>query len=85
MSEVRRRRGESFESLLRRFSRRMQLSGKALQARKIRFHKSPLSKTKARASALHRARVRDTREYMLKTGKITEEELREEQRGKKRR
>ena len=85
MSDVRRRKGESFESMLRRFSRRMQLSGRVLQVKKTRFYASPPSKRQERDSALHRAKTRAKREWMLKTGAITEEELREEQRGKKRR
>ncbi|MFC1787943.1 30S ribosomal protein S21, partial [Patescibacteria group bacterium] len=36
--EVKRRKGESFEALLRRFGRRIQQSGKMLEARKLRFY-----------------------------------------------
>lgn len=84
MAEVRRRKGESFESLLRRFSRRMQLSGKTLQTRKIRFYTGEPTKRQLRSSALHRAKTRAKREWMLKTGLVTEEELREEQKSRRR-
>ena len=73
--EVRRKKGESFESLLRRFSRRVQQSGKVLQAKKIRFYTPPKSKLELRRSALHRIDVRDKLEYMVRAGKIKEEDL----------
>lgn len=73
--EVKRKKGESFESLLRRFSRRVQQSGKILQAKKIRFHAGPKSKLELRRSALHRIRTREKLEYMLRSGKMKEEDL----------
>lgn len=76
MAEVKRKKGESFESLLRRFSRRMQESGKMLQAKKIRYHKRQKSKTTLRKSALHRAEQRDKITYLLRSGKVKEEDLR---------
>jgi small subunit ribosomal protein S21 len=72
--EVKRRKGESFESLLRRFNRRVQQSGKLLEARKVRFHSKPPNKTKVRASALHRQAVKAKREYLLRAGQFVEEE-----------
>lgn len=73
--EVRRKKGESFESLVRRFSRRVQQSGKVLQAKKIRFYAPPKSKLEQRQSALHRIAAREKLEYMLRAGKIKEEDL----------
>ncbi len=75
LPEVRRKKGESFESMLRRFSRRMQESGRLLQAKKIRFHKRDKSKTDLKKSALHRMVARDKIEYLLRAGKVKEEEL----------
>ncbi|MBI2098895.1 30S ribosomal protein S21 [Candidatus Uhrbacteria bacterium] len=75
MSEVRKRKGESFESLLRRFSRRVQQSGRLLQAKKIRFHQSPKTRREVRDSALHRIKTRQKREYLIKTGLLKEEIL----------
>lgn len=75
MAEVKRRKGESFESLLRRFSRRIQQSGRLLQAKKIRFYQAPKSKLEVRESALHRDRTRKKREYLIKTGELKEEIL----------
>ncbi len=74
MAEVKRKKGESFEALLRRFSKRVQESGRLLQARKIRFHDSPKNKNAEREAALRRLFLSERREYLLKTGKLKEEE-----------
>ncbi|MDD4994948.1 MAG: 30S ribosomal protein S21 [Patescibacteria group bacterium] len=73
MAEVKRRRGESFETLVRRFSRRVQQSGKILQAKKVRFRPENKSYTKRKASALRRESLRKKRDYLIKTGQIREE------------
>lgn len=75
MVEVKRKKGESFEALLRRFSRRIQQSGRMLQAKKVRFYDSPRSKTAQRAAAIRRTELGVRREYMLKSGKLKEEDL----------
>lgn len=72
MVEVKRRKGESFDSLLRRFTRRVQMSGKLLEARKIRFHKPAQSKNKLRASALRRLERAAKRDYLIRTGQLDE-------------
>ena len=74
MVDVKRRKGESFDSLLRRFNRRVQQSGKMLEARKIRFHAKPPSKMKLRTSALHRQTAKAKREYLMRVGLYVEEE-----------
>jgi ribosomal protein S21 len=73
MVEIKRRKGESFESLLRRFTRRVQVSGRLLEARKYRFHTKEPNRTKKRASALRRLEVRAKRDYLIKVGKLVEE------------
>ncbi len=84
LAEVKRKKGESFESLLRRFSRRMQESGRMLQAKKIRFHNKPKGKLAMRTSALHKQAIRTKNQYLLRSGKATEEEL-QPKRGRRRR
>ncbi len=74
MVEVKRRKGESFESLLRRFGKRVQQSGRILEAKKLRFHSRLKSKNATRRSALRRLEVAAKRDYLLKTGKLIEEE-----------
>ncbi len=84
MAEVKRKKGESFESLLRRFSRKVQESGKLLQARKIRFHSRTKSKSAVREAALRREYLRARREYLIKTGQATEEDFRPKRSGRSR-
>ncbi len=76
MAEVKRKKGESFESLLRRFSRKVQDSGRILQAKKIRYHSRPKSKAAQRDAALRREQLRAKREYLIKSGQATEEDFR---------
>lgn len=75
MAEVKRKKGETFESLLRRFNRRLLQSGRILQAKKVRFHAKHQSKNKLRASALRRNDIREEREFLIKTGKLREEDF----------
>lgn len=70
--EVKRKKGETFESLMRRFSRRVQQSGKLLQAKKIRFHTSEKSRNLRRISALRREEIKKKMEYLKKVGKLKE-------------
>ncbi len=76
MVEVKRKKGESFEGLLRRFSRRLQQSGKVLSARKIRFHESDPNKNALKRSALRRDKIKQKREYLIKIGHLVEDRRR---------
>ncbi len=73
MAEVKRKKGETFDALLRRFQRRVQSSGKLLQAKKVRFLKKEGSKNKRRESALYREDKRKEYAYLMKTGQLKEE------------
>ncbi|HWQ99503.1 MAG TPA: 30S ribosomal protein S21 [Candidatus Methylomirabilis sp.] len=73
MAEVKRKKGETFDALLRRFQRRYQQSGRGIQTKKIRFHASEPSKTKRHRSALFREAKRKEFDYLMKTGKLKEE------------
>jgi len=70
MVEVKRKDGESFESLLRRFSKKTLQSGKLIQAKKIKFYRKPKSKLKVRESAKRRELIKNYREYLRKIGKL---------------
>lgn len=72
--DVKRRKGESFESLLRRFSRRVQQSGSMLEARKLRFHKKEPNDRSEQVSALRRLQIKEKREYLIRAGKYVEPE-----------
>lgn len=74
--EIKRKKGESFEALFRRFSRRVQQSGKSLDVRASRFFAKSPNKNKVHDSAIRRLEMGERREYLLKTGKVREEDLR---------
>ncbi|MFA6525855.1 MAG: 30S ribosomal protein S21 [Candidatus Buchananbacteria bacterium] len=76
VAEVKRKKGESFEALVRRFSRKVQQSGRLLQSRKIRYHTKDLNKTSSRAKAARRSEITSKREYLKKIGKLIEEPTR---------
>ncbi|MEK7452339.1 MAG: 30S ribosomal protein S21 [Patescibacteria group bacterium] len=73
MVDVKRRKGESFESLLRRYSRRLQQSGKVLETRKLRYHSSEPTKNKLKASAIRRNEIRVKRDYLSRIGQLVDE------------
>ena len=73
MIEVKRKKNETPDALLRRFQRRFQQSGKNLEMRKRRFHDGGASKTRRRDSALRREEMRVEYAYKAKTGQLKEE------------
>ena len=72
MLEVKRKDNESFESLVRRFSKKLMQSGRVIQAKKIRYHTKPLNKRAQKLKALRREEINDKREYLRKIGKLDE-------------
>ena len=73
VAEIKRKKGETFESLIRRFNKKLQQSGKLIQSRKIRFHEDAKSRTKLRQDALRRKNITEKREYLKKIGKLKED------------
>jgi ribosomal protein S21 len=73
MVEFKRKKGESFESFLRRFNKRLQLDGKLMLVRKTRYHKDDPNKRQIRLSALVRKGMREKRAYLRRVGKLKEE------------
>ena len=76
MSEIKRKKNESFEAFMRRVKKRWQQSGKILQVKKIQFHEREKSRTMRRKSALHRLTVASKMEYLKKIGRLPEEQKR---------
>ena len=70
---VRKKEKESVQSLLRRFSRRIQQSGVLVRARRGRFYVPPITKRQKKLSALHRQEVAKEREKLYKLGKLPPE------------
>ncbi len=73
MAEVKRKKGETFESLLRRFNKRILQSGKILQAKKVRFLEKQPNKNLTKKLALRRLKIKAQKEYLKKIGKLIEE------------
>ncbi|OGF30696.1 hypothetical protein A2533_00795 [Candidatus Falkowbacteria bacterium RIFOXYD2_FULL_35_9] len=74
MLEVKRKKGETFESFLRRFNKRLIQSGKILQFKKVQYFKKKTTKNLQKTSALRKMEVRDRREYLKKVGRLPEED-----------
>ena len=73
MVEVKRKKGETFDALLRRFQRRFQQSGKQIETKRRRFHDSGKNRNQRRDSALRREQKREQYVYLSKTGQLKEE------------
>jgi len=68
MIEVKRKEGESFESLMRRFGRKVQQSGILMRARKIRYYTRTKSRNLQRRSAVRRTELKKEREEAKRLG-----------------
>jgi len=75
MIEVKKRENESSESLVRRFTKRVQQSGVLIRAKKRRFYETPKNKRAVREGALRRAVIQDQRELLRRQGKLEEYDL----------
>jgi len=73
MVEFKRKKGENFESFLRRFNRALIKSQKLKQVRSRKFLSKKKNKSKQKASALMGKQLREKRNYLEKTGKLKEE------------
>lgn len=73
MAEFKRKKGESFESFLRRFNKRLQQSGKLLQARQAQYKQQKINKTQQKKRALVGMQLKSEREYLKKIGKLKED------------
>lgn len=68
MIEVKKKDNESFESMMRRFSRKVQQSGVVYRARKNRYHTRPKSKNLQRRMAVRRVKMNKKREKAKRLG-----------------
>jgi ribosomal protein S21 len=75
MVEVKKKDRESSDSLMKRFSRRVQQSGVLLSARKGRFYAKPKSRRQVRESAMYRAKIKKEVDKLKKMGKFDDEAL----------
>jgi ribosomal protein S21 len=71
--QIRKRKGESFDALLRRFNQRLQASGTILEAKSRRHFVRPISKNKRKKSKLRALNIGKNRQYLEKVGLLKED------------
>ena len=76
MVEQLRKRGESFESFLRRFNRTLIGTQKLSIIRSRRFWKKDPNKARQKKQALYGKDIHEKAEYLKKIGKLTEDKRR---------
>lgn len=77
MIQVKKKERETAESLIRRFTRRVQQSGVLRRARKTRFHQAEPSREKRRVEALYKVKIRKEIDRLKKLGKFDDEALKD--------
>lgn len=70
MSDIKRKKGESFEGFMRRVKDQWKRSGTLLQVRKIQFFEGKPSKNVQRKSTLSKLKKGKRMDYLRKTGKL---------------
>lgn len=80
MVEVTKKKGETFESMFRRFTRHIVKSSKILEAKHRRFRVKDDNKNKMKANKLVRLGMSEKRKYLEKIGKIDEKDRRRRRR-----
>jgi len=73
MVEFKRKKGESFESFLRRFNKTLIKSRKLNEVRKRKYLTPKKNKSQQKASALAGQKIKSKKEYLKKIGKLKEE------------
>lgn len=76
MIVAKKKEGESSESLLRRFSRKVQSSGLLIRTKKGQYHVREKSRNLRREDAVKRSRIREKNEYLRKIGKLEDKPIR---------
>ena len=73
MAEFKRKKGEGFEAFLRRFKKGLKNSKRLMDARQNLYKTPKKSKRAQKEYALTSMQMRKKREYLRKTGKLTDE------------
>ena len=76
MSEVKRKKGESFEGFMRRVKQGWLKSGRIRQAKKVQFRTKTASKNVKRKNAVKRSQITGKQTYLRKIGRLPPEENR---------
>ena len=74
VSDIKLRRGESFEAFIRRVKKRWLQSGKMLQARKVKFYVPKKSKNVQKNSTIRKMQMVSKTNYLRKIGKLPPED-----------
>jgi len=69
---VKKKNGESTESLMRRFTKRVQSSGVLIRAKKGKFYEPPKNRRAKREVAARKKLIQDKKEFLKKIGKLDE-------------
>lgn len=75
MNEVKRKPGESFDALLRRFQRRVQMSGVQKEVRRRKVRPDVPNQNGRRASKLRGMGITTKIHWMIKSGRATEQDF----------
>ena len=70
MVKVEKNDGESNESLIRRFVRKVQTSGRLIQAKNNMFVQPKPNKRQLRQSAIRKKKIEEEKDYLRKIGKL---------------
>lgn len=70
MTEVNRKENESFDAMLRRFNKEVQLSGRVIEVKKRRYCEKKPNALKQKRNAIRNRIVTDQIEYLVKIGKF---------------
>lgn len=74
VSDIKRKKGESFEGFMRRVKQQWQRSGKLLEARKGQYFERKPNKGNKKKQALSKLKTQTKLAYLKKTGKLTAKE-----------
>lgn len=80
MSEVKRKKNESFEAFMRRVKLGWKRSGKILQARKVQFFTPTKSKNVQKNRTITKLKMVSKTNYLRKTGRLPHEDDNKKQR-----
>ena len=71
--EAKRKKGETFESLYRRFGKRLQQSGNLFLARKLRYKERNQSRNEVKKITLFKRNQRAKTKQLIRSGKVKDE------------
>lgn len=80
MFEVKRKQGESFDGMFRRFQRRVQKGGLVKEVRRRRYDDDQPNRNARQGKKVRGLKIAEKRAWLIKTGKATEADFRRKRR-----